>query len=193
MRKITVLAAIAMFAALPVFAESAYEKGTVVANIGAGVGIPTNKIEGEKWGKTGFAGEVQGLYFFNEYIGAGAHFGYNWFGEENGLKIKGYNIMADGKFVINPEDTYRVYIPVGIGVAKYKADASFGGMSGTIDSDMTFAYNAGVGVETNITPEIIIGVEGKFNATKFKNDDNGNDVDQDLQYVTAMVKIGYKF
>lgn len=195
MRKITVLAAIAMLAALPVFAESAYEKGTIVANIGAGVGIPTNEIDGpegtkETWGKAGFAGEVQGLYFFNEYIAAGAHFGYNWFGKKEMLKIKGYNFMLDGKFIINPEDTYRVYIPAGIGFAKYEADADEGG---SVKSDLQFAYSAGLGVETNVTPEIIVGFEAKYNGTKFKNNDDGIEADENLQHVSAMLKVGYKF
>lgn len=194
MKKIAMLAALAIFIAVPVFAESVYETGTVVANVGAGIGVPTNEIDGpdgkEKWGKSGFATEVQGLYFFNEYIALGAHFGYNWFGKKEMLEIKGYNFMLDGKYVINPQHAFRVYIPVGVGFAKYEADVDGGG---SVKSDLQFAYSAGLGVETNITPEIIVGVEAKYNGTKFKTDDSGIEADENLQHVSGMIKVGYKF
>lgn len=204
------------FAAIPAFAQYQYRnynyqsytpktdtrvisKGDTLLSLMVGGSLANDDIDGVEWGSDGAVSYLgQAMFFPSEYIGFGAEFsGNNFFsvyntGAYSGLRITGnvYNVMYAMRFNFNPKSSFRVYIPVGAGMALAKLKEEHY-LIGSYTHDSTeFAWYAGFGMESSISDRVVLGAELRYNSFNFKFDD-GEKVTPD--YFSALFKVGVKF
>lgn len=173
------------------------------------------------WGDESVSYGVQYLYALSPYFAIGAEYNgnrfdgstyeeYSYWGSPKEQEIIDpdmdvHNFMAAGRFTFNPGAKTRVYIPFGVGVARAKATLDYsldkvnGGVlqhtSGSQDeSNTSFTYYVGLGVESHFSPHWLWGLEARYQAFEFdygKFNDEWNK--KTLDYVSILLKVGYKF
>ena len=184
--------ALALFITQQGFAANTTQAGEQMISANLGVVIPANPVDlygiDVDYGKTGFGLGAQYQYFITDNLALGAEFDQNWFGskEQYGAKFRGRNsnFLLTGRYNLLNQEGVRLYIPVGIGAARMRMD---------IDDEHAyatgFAWNMGLGVETDIQEKVSIGVETKFNQSYWKK----YDIDDEENYISVMFKISRRF
>lgn len=185
---------LALFITQQGFAQS-IQKGEQMISVNLGAVIPVNSINyygtDIDYGKTGFGLGAQYQYFFTDTFALGLELDQNWFGqkEQYGVEFEGRasNFLITGRANLVNKDDFRVYLPIGLGVARMRED---------IDDyhiyDTGFTWNAGLGIETAIPgnpQELNIGLEAKFNQAYWNKDG----IDEDLNYLSLMLKLSRRF
>ena len=174
-------------------------KGDTLLSLMVGGSLATDDIDGVEWGEDGGVSYLgQAMFFPSEYIGFGAEFSGNNFlsvyntGLYSGLKIKGdvYNIMYVMRFNFNPKSSFRVYIPVGAGMALAKLKEEHYLIGSYTHDSSEFAWYAGFGIESSVSDRVVLGAELRYNSLNFKFDD-GEKVTPN--YLSALFKVGFKF
>ena len=129
---------------------------------------------------------LSGMYFFNSYIGAGLELGmgaangkrgyYHYSGRKEvagEINISLYNVLAVGRFNLNPAHSVRAYFPFGAGYGQMKHTFSehvyqyypyytsrYYERSKNIPLFIAFA---GLGLEFALTQHVSFGLEGRYN------------------------------
>lgn len=192
------------------------EEGSVFLSGQLGGSISTDDIDGVEWGdKGGVSYGLQALLYPSKYFGIGlevsgnnfleASSSWNYIGLGNNAisyytKVKEvniYNLLLAARFNINPQNRVRVYIPAGVGLARasFKGDitvidhgSGFGGYGSLKENSTDFTYYAGLGMEVSVNSRLVLGLEARYNNTRFKLDDDK----VTGKYLTGLFKIGVK-
>lgn len=155
-----------------------------------------------KLGNPGMGGELQALYFVSQRVGIGLSFQDQYFSADkaSGWQLDAHthmqNYMAVGHIFLTPQSDYKLYIPLGIGVAHTDFAMKFpdGGKHFTYTG---FAYYAGLGVEHEVGEHFSIGLEARYNSNKFHDSTNRNNGDHVTVYpranfMSVLLRVIYK-
>lgn len=187
-----IMLSLVLFVAQQGFAGSTTQSGDQMVSVNLGVAIPANSIDIDgteiDYGKTGFALGAQYQYFLTDNFALGAEFDQNWFASkvQYGVKFqsRASNFLLTGRYNLLNQDNLRLYIPIGLGAARMRID---------IDDEHAyatgFAWNAGLGFETDIQENVSIGLETKFNQSYWKK----YDVKDEMNYISVMFKVSRRF
>lgn len=193
MKKLAVLFCALCVLGLPAFAgiDQGINKGMIHLSVMGGFAAPISDYDGDvAFGGNGATYGAQLMLHGTQYFGIGAEFNMTNFEKE---KTDGVDYSADimrfmvaMKFTFSPEAKTRFYIPLGVGMAKYKGKDNV-----TEESCTKPAAYAGLGVEADLNDIFIIGGEARYNAwmlDKEKFDDT-----KYLSDVSLLLKVGIKF
>ena len=223
MKKLLLVACL-LFSGLYAGAQSAYSRHSVRAGIApdevlfsvfVGSGHPTGSsafnVKGTDqtlgWGKTGMEYGMSALYFVNAYLGVGLEisglnttYATRWI---NDVQYKTATDMWNGKILarwtLNPHDSWRVYVPVGFGLAwarnRWRTDLY---PDQPVEKSLSYGYMVGLGLEANLrSPAKSIGLEVRYNgfgadldtrvAQHFVSNKNS------LNYFSILLKLNYRF
>ena len=193
MKKLAVLFCALCVLGLPAFAgiDQGIDKGMIHLSVMGGFAAPVAEYEGDiAYGGNAPTYGAQLMLHGTQYFGIGAEFNMAKFEKE---KTAGVDYSADVmrflvamKFTFAPEAKTRFYIPLGVGMAKYKGKATGGEESCTKPA----AY-AGLGVESDLNDIFIIGGEARYNAWAVDKE-KFNDTKY-LSDVSLLLKVGIKF
>lgn len=136
-----------------------------------------------KLGKPGLGGEVQALYFVSPHVGLGLSFADQYFasdlssGWQLNTRTRMRNYMAVGHVFLTPQRTYKLYIPLGLGLAQTDFSMNFRplGSSKTHFNYTGFAYYVGLGIEKEISPRLNLGLEARYNGNRFHDSTSRTD------------------
>lgn len=183
-----------------------YKNMTHITLLG-GAAVPgsqyNNKnITGEKlaYGDVGVGYGVQITTFLTSHIGIGLEFSAaDYFSKTSGLSGQDYktsadryNLMLTGRYTFAPEARTRFYIPIGAGVARFKAKLE-NAVTGNLDYVSNKpAFYVGAGIETDLCKLFFIGMEARYNAFWVEKDQFYGNADY-LQDINFLLKIGLKF
>ncbi len=128
-----------------------------------------------KLGKPGLGAELQALYFISPRVGVGLSFADQYFSSDlsSGWGLNTHtrmrNYMAVGHVFLTPQHAYKLYIPLGLGLAQtdFAMDFRPKGSSKEHFCYNGFAYYVGLGVEKEIAPRWSVGLEARYNGNKF--------------------------
>lgn len=192
MKKLTVLFCALCVLGLPAFAgiDQGIDKGMIHLSVMGGFAAPISEYEGDiAYGSNGATYGAQLMLHGTQYFGIGAEINMTNYEKE---KTNGVEYSADMtrflvamKFTFTPEAKTRFYIPLGVGMAKYKAK------SGLDESCTKPAAYAGLGVEADLNDIFIIGGEARYNAWMLDKE-KFNDTKY-LSDVSLLLKVGIKF
>lgn len=193
-----------------------YRPGDVVIGLGAvssplGLGTDWGEVNVEdqtadiahdaKLGKPGLGGELQALYFIHPRVAAGVSFQDHYFAQDLAsgwyvnMKTRQRNFMAVGRVYLTPQFSYKLYIPLAVGVADTDMSVDFGPKEHFRYTG--FAYYAGVGVERLLGEHWGLGFEIRYNGNKFhdsKTITNGNHVVvyPKTNYISTVLRANYR-
>ncbi len=176
--------------------------GDVMISGFGGYSRNVNKVDGVDWGRKGgvtYGGSVLifpasifgvGVEYkgtqFSEVKCGGERIGLNYFDEY--AKVKTDNIFLALRFNVNPNNRVRFYFPLGAGVSfqriESRARSTFLTVKET-DKEHGFAYYCGLGLETSLTKNLVLGIETRFQGEHIKKDD--------FLSVSGLAKLGVKF
>ena len=154
-----------------------------------------------KLGEPGLGFDLQAFYFLHPRLALGLDFSSEWFLEEysSGWWVDGatqqQRYFAAARIFINPEDSYKLYLALGAGIAHTKMTMEFDSQEDFKDTG--FGYYAGIGVEKQLGPHWAIGLEARYNGNKFDDTHlahNGNimHVYKQANYLSAVLRMNYK-
>lgn len=155
-----------------------------------------------KLGKPGMGAELQALYFINPHVGVGLSFQDQYFssdlasGWQLDARTRIQNYMAVGHVFLTPQSTYKLYIPLGIGVAHTNFAMDF--PDGKKHFSYTgFAYYVGLGVERELSEHFSLGLEARYNGNKFHDSTRRNNGDHVTVYpranfLSVLLRVIYK-
>jgi len=130
----------------------------------------------DAWGFNLYAG-----YRFMKYFSLEAN--YNWYDSfqldtkyYDSVDLDVWTLMLDAKFLYSLENGFVPYLRLGGGYMDAEVDN---------ENDNDFAWNIGIGVDYYFTPEISMGLDGKYVI-------GTGDVD-DINYFTGSVLVGFHF
>lgn len=158
--------------------------------------VPQNKVDmygySLSWGKVGLGLGAKYLYFVADQFAIGAEIEHNMFSQATNyntlvIKSSATNYMLALRLNIADEESMRLYIPFGLGIASKKAKLSYSYMNETA-SHTDFAYNIGIGIEQEIENGNALGLELKYNCLKWDEED----FDQDFQYIEVKLIFSFK-
>ena len=155
-----------------------------------------------KLGKPGMGAELQALYFVSPRVGLGISFEDQYFASDlsSGWRLNTHtrmqNYMAVGHVFLTPQSTYKLYIPLGLGVAHTDFAMKF--PEGNKHFTYTgFAYYLGLGVEREISDRFSLGLEARYNGNKFHDSTTRNNGDHVTVYpranfLSVLLRVIYK-
>ncbi len=185
-------------------------------------GYPLGTTNDLGWGDESVALGAQYLYAVSPYWAFGAEYNANWFdGATDELNAWGgagqhmkaevdqdmdvHNVMAAGRFTLNPQGSFRFYVPFGAGIAFAKStikNSFWEQNSGTTTytearqaaNSRSFTYYAGLGVEHRLAGSWLWGLEGRYQSFRFDYDQFFSGLgSENLHYVTLLFKLSYQF
>ncbi len=158
-----------------------------------------------KLGKNGMGAELQALYFLNPRIGVGISVADQYFakdlasGWQLNTRTRMQNLMAVGHVFLTPQSAYKLYVPLGVGVARtdFSMDFSPLGDSKKHFNYTGFAYYVGVGVEREMSERFLLALEGRYNVNRFHDSttrDNGDHVTvyPRANFMSVLLRVVYK-
>lgn len=114
--------------------------------------------------------------------------------ETDEIQLDQNNIMLALRMYANPSSRVRFYESLGFGISfarikdKWEISDLYGSDEGTEkDSYKAFAFYGGLGLEAELAPNFIFGLEGRLNYTRMKKRDI------DAVTVSTVARLGYKF
>ena len=193
MKKLAVLFCALCVLGLPAFAgiDQGINKGMIHLSVMGGFAAPISDYEDDiAFGGNGATYGAQLMLHGTQYFGIGPEFNMTNFEKE---KTDGIDYSADimrfmvaMKFTFSPEAKTRFYIPLGVGMAKYRAK-----LGGTDESCTKPAAYAGLGVEADLNDIFIVGGEARYNAWMIDKEKFGDT--KYLSDVSLLLKLGIKF
>lgn len=184
-------------------------------------GLSLGKTQDLGWGDESVAFGAQYLYAISSYWAFGAEYNAHFFGGATdelhawggGQHMKAtvdqdmdvHNIMFAGRLTLNPRSAWRVYIPLGAGIAWAKSTLknSFAETGGGVTTDTedrlsassrSFTYYVGVGLEHRLAGAWLWGLEGRYQSFRFDYGQFAPGLGgENLHYITAMFKLSYMF
>lgn len=113
-------------------------------------------------------------------------------------KLRLNSIALAGKYTINAWDTWRLYIPMGVGAAQARMKSS-GVRNGEYTAQSSDKWGldlfAGLGLQYNLSKDIFMGLEYRYTVAFVKADDLNRYYGKDnyLQFHSAFFRIGTRF
>ncbi|MGN0023623.1 MAG: outer membrane protein [Elusimicrobiaceae bacterium] len=145
---------------------------------------------------------IQVMHYLTKNIGLGLEFnGTNYSEAEYTLSVGGakndiktsadkYSIFVAGKFNFAPDAKTRVYLPLGVGFAKYKGKIKDDYGVDDSESNTKPALYVGLGLESDINDIFIWGFEARYN--HWWMDDSKFADTSYLSDISLMLKVGIK-
>ena len=111
--------------------------------------------------------------------------------------LRAHNLSLAGKFTFNPWDRLNVYMPMGVGATHINLKGSGtreGVNSSESDNKWGMGLFAGLGVQYNLTEDLFMGLEYRYNFAFVKADDlNSYGKDRYMDFHSAFLKMGMRF
>lgn len=158
-----------------------------------------------KLGKPGLGGELQALYFINPRVGVGLSFSDQYFasdfssGWQLNTRTRMHNYMAIGHVFLTPQSSYKLYIPLAVGLAETDFSMNFHplGDKKAHFNYTGFAYYIGIGVEKELTGRLNLGLEARYNGNKFHDSTTRTNADHvtvypRANYLSVLLRVIYK-
>ena len=176
MRKLTLLVTL-LLAAL---GATAYERGQFTLGLGAvystlalGTDFGEMNVDDQqanishdaKLGKPGLGGELQALYFVSPRVGVGLSVADQYFasdlssGWQLNTQTRMRNYMAVSHVFLTPESAFKLYIPLGLGLAQTDFSMNFHPLG---SSKTHFRYHG-----LALSARVNLGLEARYNANRF--------------------------
>lgn len=157
------------------------------------------------------SGGLSGLYFINNYWGFGgaiemdvttktqdSYYYSNSRSISESSRLSLSKLMLMGRLNINPVHSTRLYIPFGVGITSLKEkrkNKTWSRNEETYQSlykednqnftDTTFIYFGGMGLEFDLTNNVSLGLEGRYNRFQYKH--------TTFTFVNGLAKVNVKF
>lgn len=173
------------------------ESGQSAIDFYLGVGSALQKsgmeVDGQNlsWGNVGGDAGLSYLFFPTPYLGLGADIHFAGFqGSESFEEVPGWrhwhtletdfemgtiHVMGIGRININPGSSVRLYIPFGAGVALSKSSMTYRWDDYDVykaeNSDSSFSWYAGIGLEFETNNRYTWGIEARYNAFEHNYED----------------------
>lgn len=182
-----IISLVALFLCVPVFAELSEGQHILGGRLGlgfqlenSGISYPTdNRVD---WGTLGAEVSLFYYYMITDHIGLGADIAYGDFDggdffvstDKVDDKTKLLNTMLSAKFVANPSNPVRLYMPVGLGMAITQQDMHI--HKGGVDFDKkkidtSLAWFIGAGFEFDISNTgWSMGFETRYNSFRYETE-----------------------
>lgn len=158
-----------------------------------------------KLGKNGMGAELQALYFLNPQVGVGISVADQYFAKDRAsgwqlnTRTRMQHLMAVGHVFLTPQAAYKLYVPLGVGLAHtdFSMDFSPLGDSKKHFNYTGFAYYVGLGVERKIGERFSLALEGRYNGNRFHDSttrDNGDHVTvyPRANFMSVLLRLVYK-
>jgi opacity protein-like surface antigen len=180
MKKVLLLAALAVFAVSPAFAD----KGDFWFGLNGGVSGPQGDFGDVA--ETGYHGTLTTSYMLTPMFGIGADIGYHWWNGNDDLNtglrtldesfpgatppsgaegsFTGLQATAQGTFMIPMQGKARPYLAGGLGVYNTKFKVEKSQYINGDDSSSDFGYNLGGGINWLVSPMYMVGVGAAYHS-----------------------------
>ncbi len=202
--------------------DQGIDKGMTHLSLLGGVAVPASEyktdglINGEKleYGSAAGAYGIQIMHYIAPAFGLGIEFnGQNYSDAEQSISIIGvgkeeqksssdiYQFMLAGKVNFAPAAKTRLYLPFGVGFARYTLNLEgieYDAFGVQVDSGKAHrtstkpSFYAGLGVETDLNDIFILGFEARYNGFWIDKEKFDNETKY-LSNVNLMLKLGVKF
>lgn len=175
-----------------------------------------------EWGNLAGSYGVQYLYHFQPRWALGLEYNGNFFDDATqtrgillppfgvwerdiDTRMDVHNIMAAGRFTLNPQSGFRFYVPFGAGIARSKAtlEVTENNLFPAVHTherysgkDTSFAYYLGLGMEKQFAEHFAWGLEMRYQAFWFNNAKYGLPGASGKEhhgYISALLKVAYLF
>lgn len=175
---------------------SAIQAGDQMISVKIGAVIPTNELynflgQDRHWSKSGFDLGIQYQYFVSDKFAIGAEVGQNWFSNKKyddiSLAARMTNLFFITRYNLFENDAMRFYIPAGIGVSRIHLDTK--DLNPDNHNGFGFSWNIGLGIEKDVSKDMTIGLESRFNQTNWEE----WGFDEHFNYASILVKISHRF
>lgn len=165
-----------------------------------GVEFSANGFSGAE---TEESGQIFGITGYTYHSGPGysyttTDYGYIPYSSRLKVNANSFQFMLAGRITLNPQDDFRLYLPLGIGIqnTRVKYDLQFNMKNANFYSSgskkySSTAYYIGVGLEKELEGNDLIGLEARYHSFSFKQDDWN--ISAHPYYYTIAIKIGHKF
>ena len=176
-------------------------------SIGVGGVYSFNKdTEGARLSDMGMAYTGQVLWDMSDHLALGADYmlltpdgrSNNRKGNYNYDTLRLNSIALAGKYTINAWDSWRVYIPMGVGAAQVRMKSS-GTRDGVYTAESTDKWGldlfAGLGLQYNISADVFVGLEYRYTVAFVKGEDLNRYYGKDnyMQFHSAFLRLGTRF
>lgn len=196
----------------PVFAgiDQGIDKGMTHISLLGGFAVPTTEYgfsplpdwENYDYGDVGPTYGLQIMHYLTKNIGLGLEFNATNYDKaeydisamvlSDTIKTSAdkYSLFLAGKFNFAPDAKTRMYIPVGVGFAKYKAKMEHNFFGNEDQSSTKPAFYAGLGLESDLNDIFIWGLEARYN--HWWLDDSKFADTSYLSDISLLLKVGIK-
>lgn len=220
MKKIVLTLVVILFS-IPAFAQ--LEQGQHMLGIRAGIGFQLNNAGisygpgggTADWGTLGADAALSYYYLATPYVGVGAEISYGSF---NGGDLTNvgthhevtddtnlYSFMLSARLTPNPEQRFRFYVPLGVGLVTATQDLDIDYHSTRYQkkaTDNSFGWFVGLGLESDIGHKgWSWGVEMRYSAFWYNSNKLANGAPDSIQadgkrrldYMTFMLRVNKRF
>lgn len=172
------------------------KEGSQTAGFSLGFGIPMTKIAAgaseEKSGKMGLAIGFGYDYQIHKNFSVGGDFNYKAYGKNSvtggDLKTKAWTLLAMAKGYYMPEEKFRPYGLLGLGMNGIKAE--YTGTGGFAGNSSGFAFVLGGGADYDINDQFLAGGELRYDILGADKNKVGKSTYNGLDF---LLHVGYKF
>ena len=157
---------------------------------------------GERYATNGLAAGVSVLHDMSNHLAVGIDYMMlhpRAKSHENGLERRHYHgeymhqMSLAGKFTLNPWDNWRVYMPMGIGMANSRLKTDTPSLKES-ENKWGAAFYAGLGVQYDITSWMSAGLEYRYSYAFISDKDlTPFHKDRNLQFHTLLMRVGMRF
>lgn len=193
---VTTIFSTALVCFLPLIVSAAQPANYIVAKAGAFAPQSDDLTNnGANYGAR-FDGEIAAGYYFSPYLAG--ELGTGWFqtaGAQAGIDtdIKAIPITFTAKILYPPlGDLIEPYMEAGVGLYLCSGDLVSQNTRFS-DHDNALGAHLGLGVNFNMTPNIFVGIEGRYLWVNSKFEYNGADVNAALNGIATTANLGYRF
>ncbi len=173
-------------------------------SVGLGAAYSFNKdTEDMRMADLGLSATGQVLWDMGDHFSVGADY---MFLNPDGRSNQGFSydrfrlnsIALAGKYTVNAWDTWRVYVPMGVGAAQARLKAS-GERNGEYTSESSDKWGldlfAGLGLQYNLSQDIFLALEYRYTVAFVKAEDLNKAYGKDnyLQFHSAFLRVGTRF
>lgn len=182
------------------------KKGEVSLGVGASYTAAKDSA-GARLSDVGWSGTAQVMWDMTDHLALGVDYmllaphsrnNHRGNGSYKYSDLRYNGVGLAGKYTLNAWDTWRVYIPMGVGAAqvRMKSAGKRGGVA-TAQSDDKWGLDlfAGLGLQYNLTKDLFMGLEYRYTVAFVKSDDLNRyyGKNQYFQFHGAFLRMGMRF
>lgn len=218
MKKI-IFSVVVLFLSWPVFAQLPQGQHMIGGRLGLGFQLensgvsytPYNRVD---WGTLGVDYGLSYYYFLTDYVGVGADVSYGDYeggdffvsSEKVDDRTKIFNTMLSARFTANPSDSFRLYMPIGLGITTAQQKLHIDDSGVQYDkkaTDTSFGWFVGAGFEFDLGRYSgwSMGFETRYHAFRFDTDRLTRDApapihgdgNRRLSYMSFQLRVNKRF